>query len=207
MARRKAETALKLPEFEILFENSFVLKGELYPGLAPNAVGNFVHLANSGFYDGSTICLVSPGKNVIIDHPEKTVPYCIKAECDLNGCEYNVGKVCAGSVCFYHSTEYNSGKSGFFIVLTDDSRTVRMVQGAYAMFGQVLEGLQLVDMLSRTGNNDKGEPRIYHRIKSIRVETYGRQFPFETCPEPESTLDQVILNPETDADLSSEMQA
>ena len=155
----------------------------------------------------SAICLVSPGKTVVIDHPEKTVPYCIAAECELNGCDYNVGKVCAGSVCFFHGTQYNSGKSGFFVVLTDDSRTVRMVEGAYALFGQVLEGLQMADMLSRTGNDEHGVPRVYHRIKSVRVETHGRQFPFETCPEPESTIGKVILNKETDADLSSGMQA
>ena len=207
MARKAAKAEVQLPTFEILFENSFVLKGELYPGLAPNAVGNFVHLANSGFYDGSAICLVSPGKTVVIDHPEKTVPYCIAAECELNGCDYNVGKVCAGSVCFFHGTQYNSGKSGFFVVLTDDSRTVRMVEGAYALFGQVLEGLQMADMLSRTGNDEHGVPRVYHRIKSVRVETHGRQFPFETCPEPESTIGKVILNTDTDADLSSGMQA
>jgi peptidyl-prolyl cis-trans isomerase B (cyclophilin B) len=207
VARKTVKAEPQLPTFEILFENSFVLTGELYPGLAPNAVGNFVHLANSGFYDGSVICLVSPGKTIVIDHLEKTVPYYIEAECELNGCDYNVGKVCAGSVCFFHSTQYNSGNSAFFIVLTNDSRTVRMVQGAYALFGQVLEGLQMAEMLSCTGNDENGVPRIYHRIKTIRVETHGRQFPFETCAEPENTIGKVILNPEDDADLSSEMQA
>ena len=58
MARRTAKKEECLPTFEILFENSFRLSGELYPGLAPNAVGNFVQLANSGFYDGAAITLV-----------------------------------------------------------------------------------------------------------------------------------------------------
>lgn len=204
MARRTTNKEECLPTFEILFENSFRLSGELYPGLAPNAVGNFVQLANSGFYDGAAITLVAPGGIVLMDHPEKTLPYCIEAECELNGCDYNVGSVCTGSVCFFHGAHYNSGKSAFFIVLNDDSRTVRMVEGAYALFGQLLEGLPLAEMLSRTGCNDNGQPDVYHRIKSIRVETYGRDFPFETCPEPASTLDSVILNPDRESDLSLE---
>jgi len=200
LSRKAAKITEELPVFEILFENSFRLSGELYPGLAPNAVGNFIYLANSGFYDGAAITLVAPGGIILMDHPEKTVPYCIEAECELNGCDYNVGHVCTGSVCFFHSTHYNSGKSGFFIVLNDDSRTVRMVEGAYALFGQLLEGLQLADMLSRTGSDDNGQPHVLHRIKRIRVETGGREFPFETCPEPEDTIDRVILN-QDDSDL------
>ncbi|MBO5502562.1 MAG: peptidylprolyl isomerase, partial [Clostridia bacterium] len=151
------------------------------------------------------ITLIAPGGIILMDHPEKTVPYCIKAECELNGCGYNVGHVCNGSVCFFHSTHYDSGKSGFFIVLNDDSRTVRMVEGAYALFGQLLEGLPLADMLSRTGSDDDGQPHVLHRIRSIRVETHGREFPFETCPEPEDTLGKVIMNQE-DSELSLETE-
>lgn len=205
MARKAAKKAESLPTFEILFENSFRLYGELYPGLAPNAVGNFIHLANTGFYDGAAITLVAPGSIILIDHPEKTVPYCIKAECELNGCDYNTGRVCTGSICFFHSTHYDSGKSGFFLVLNNQSRTRRMVEGAYALFGQLLEGLSLADMLSRTGSDENGQPDVLHRIKSIRVETHGREFPFETCPEPESTLGRVILNQDS-SDLSLETE-
>lgn len=188
MARKAIKKEEQLPTFEILFENSFCLSGELYPGLAPNAVGNFIQLANSGFYDGAAITLVATGGIVLIDHPEKAVPYCIQAECELNGCDYNTGNICTGSVCFYHDAHYDSGKSAFFIVLNSDSRTVRMVEGSYALFGQLLEGLPLADMFSRTGCDDNGLPDVYHRVKTIRVETHGRSFPFETCPEPQNTL-------------------
>lgn len=203
MARKAPKVTETLPTFEILFENSFRLAGELYPGLAPNTVGNFIQLANSGFYDGAEITLVVPESIILMDHPEKTVPYCIRGECELNGCDYNTGHVCTGSVCFFHGPQYDSGRSGFFIVLNDESRTVRMVEGAYALFGQLLEGLSFAELLSRTRCDGNGTPVLCHKIRSIRVETNGRTFPFETCPEPEDTLDRVILNQESMSDLSN----
>ncbi len=204
MARRTISKEPVLPLFEILFENSFRIKGELYPGLAPNTVGHFIHLANSGFYDGSEICLISPGRVLLIDQPENELSYGIKAECELNGCAYNKGVVCTGSLCHFHATHYDSGNSGFFIVLAGDSRTLRMLQGAYAMFGQVLEGMYLADKFSDTKIGDKGVPMVRHVVKHIRVDTRGKDYPFETCPIPESTIHQVILGDESDSALSFE---
>lgn len=198
MARKAAKQKNALPTFEIIFENSFRLKGELYPGLAPNAAGRFADLANRGYYDGSVIKLMAPGGIIVIDQLERTEADCIPGEFLLNGCTYNTGRVCAGSLCFYHDTHYDSGSTGFFVVLTGASRTVRMVEGAFAFFGQVLEGLQLAEMLSRTGCDENGNPTVYHRIKSVRVETNGRELPYETCPEPESPIGRLVMGEETD---------
>ena len=207
MARKKnAKVDISLPTFEIVFENGFILSGELYPGLAPNTVGNFVSLANSGFYDGAAITMIAPCDIVLIDHPEKELPYCIKAECELNGCTYNVGHVGAGSLCFFHGTKYDSGKSGFFIMLNTDNRTVRMVEGAYALFGQLLKGLSLAEAFANTGRDEKGRPFFDHRIETIRVETYGREFPFETCPEPENTTGIVEKHYQDCSALSKETE-
>ncbi len=204
MARKTAKQTIALPTFEIIFENSFRLRGELYPGLAPNAAGRFADLANRGYYDGSVIKLVAPSGIILIDQLERTEKDCIPGEFLLNGYSDNNSRVCAGSLCFYHDTHYDSGSTGFFVVLNSSSRTVRMVDGAFAMFGHVLEGLQLADMMSRTGSDENGNPTVYHRVKSVRVDTKGRELPYETCPEPESPIGKLVMGVEDCAETDGE---
>lgn len=196
MARKKVTRAL--PQFEIIFDGNAKVKGELYPALAPSTVGHFIHLANSGYYDGAVIHHLVPGSAVQIDHTEKKLPYCIPGECELNGFHQNVGRVGAGSLCLCHGPHYDSGKADFLIALSDSSRLVRTLEGAFALFGQVLEGLGFIQSLSRTPCSEEGVPQIYHKILSIRVETFGDEYDFTTCEEPPPLPWRPICESESD---------
>lgn len=181
MATRQAP----LPTFEIVFENTFVLKGELYPGLAPNSVGSFIHLANSGFYDGAVILDAGEDALLQIDHPTEKAPYCIEGEMLLNDCTYNTGTLSYGAMCMYHPNGCYAERSRFMIVLHNDLRSLHLFGADYAFFGQVLEGMNLAVLLSRNSRNPNTYEKVYHRIKTIRVDTHGREYPFRTIPVPE----------------------
>lgn len=168
-----------------MFENRFVLKGELYPGLAPNTVGSFIHLANSGFYDGAVILDAQRDSLLQIDHPTKKAPYCIDGEMLLNDCTYNKGTTAYGAMCMYHPNGCYSERSRFMIVLHNDMRALRLFAADYPFFGQVLEGMNLAVLLSRNSWDYIKHEKVHHRIETIRVDTHGREYPFETIPVPE----------------------
>lgn len=175
-----------LPTFEILFENRYVIRGELYPGLAPNTVGAFIHLANSGFYDGAVT--IGGDKNAMleIDHPTEKAPFCIDGEMPLNDCKSNVGKLSFGGLCMYHPNGCYSTRSRFMIVLQNTKRSINMLSADYTFFGQMLEGTRFAMLLSRfCWNKYKQEP-VYHKILSIRVDTHGFEYPFQSLPVPEN---------------------
>lgn len=174
-----------LPTFEILFENRYVIKGELYPGLAPNTVGSFIHLANTGFYDGAVITSASSDSVLQIDHPTEKAPYCIEGEMPLNDCEYNTGKLSYGGMCMYHPNGCYSERSAFMLVLLSDPRSLRMMGADYAFFGQVLEGMRFAHLLSRNSWDRIKHEHVAHKIETIRVNTYGKEYPFETIPVPD----------------------
>ncbi len=174
-----------LPSFEILFENNFCLKGELYPGLAPNSVGSFIHLANSGFYDGAIITASSQDSYLQIDHPEQKVPYCVDGEMPLNDCTYNVGKLSFGGLCMHHPNGCYKVRSQFIIVLSTTPRSHRMMGADYAFFGQLLEGMRLAQLMAKHNWDYENNCHREYKITSIRVDTHGREYPFETIPVPE----------------------
>lgn len=174
-----------LPTFEILFENKYVIRGELYPGLAPNTVGAFIHLANSGFYDGAVT--IDGNKNALlqIDHLEKKAPFCVDGEMPLNDCTYNTGKLSYGGLCMFHPNGCYSTRSHFMIVLQNTPRSINMLSADYTFFGQALEGLQFARLLSCYCWDKYNQRPIYHKIQSIRVDTHGVEYPFQTVPVPD----------------------
>lgn len=174
-----------LPTFEIRFENRYVLKGELYPGLAPNTVGNFIHLANSGFYDGAVIVKAHEDSLLRIDHPTEQPPYCVDGEMLLNDCTYNTGKLSYGGLCMFHPNGFYKVRSEFMIVLSAEQRNLRLFSADYPFFGQVLEGMRFASLLSRNSWDCIKRCPIHHRIETIRVDTHGREYPFQTIPVPE----------------------
>lgn len=184
MPRKKQERPL--PTFEIRFENKYVIKGELYPGLAPNTVGAFIHLANSGFYDGAVTIDGSKNTLLQIDHPENKAPFCIDGEMPLNDCTYNTGKLSYGGLCMFHPNGCYSTRSHFMIVLQNTPRALHMLGADYTFFGQALEGINLAMLLSRFCWNKYTQEQIYHKILSIRVDTHGIEYPFKTLPVPEN---------------------
>ena len=166
------------PVFTITMSDGREMKGELYPDVAPQSVGNFIALANSGFYDGLTFHRVIPGfmiqggdpKGIGIGGPG----YCIKGEFAANGVE-NPLKHTYGVLSMARSMMPDSAGSQFFIMTSDSPH----LDGQYAAFGKVLEGMEVAEDVvksERDGNDRPLQPQV---MASVRVETFGQCYPFE----------------------------
>ena len=157
-------------------ENGDVIKAELYPEIAPNTVNNFISLVKKGFYDGLIFHRVIPGFMIQGGDPQgKGVGgpgYCIKGEFRQNGFANDLLHV-RGVLSMARTMAPNSAGSQFFIMHEDSPH----LDGGYAAFGKVIEGIEAVDHICdvRTDWNDK--PRIPQVMKSVTVETFGVEYP------------------------------
>ena len=166
------------PIFTITMENGGVIKGELYPEIAPQSVYNFIDLANKGFYDGLIFHRVIPGfmiqggdpKGIGIGGPG----YSIKGEFYMNGFDNNL-KHKRGVLSMARSSNPNSAGSQFFIMHEDAPHLDKQ----YAAFGKVTEGMEVVDQIANTKVDYNDRPLEEQKMASIRVDTLG-----ETYPEP-----------------------
>lgn len=166
------------PVFTITMNDGRVMKGELYPEVAPQSVGNFIALANSGFYDGLTFHRVIPGfmiqggdpKGIGIGGPG----YCIKGEFAANGVN-NPLKHTYGVLSMARSMMPDSAGSQFFIMTSDSPH----LDGQYAAFGKVLEGMDVADDVVKTKRDASDRPLEPQVMASVRVETFGQNYPFE----------------------------
>ncbi len=168
----------KNPTFVITMENGQEMKGELYPDIAPISVGNFISLANAGFYDGKIFHRVIPGFMIQGGDPEGTgmggPGYSIKGEFAANGVA-NPLKHTPGVLSMARSMMPNSAGSQFFIMTS----TSPHLDGQYAAFGKVTEGLEVADAIVKTKRDWNDRPLTEQKMKSVRVETYGEVYPFE----------------------------
>ena len=157
-------------------EDGGVMKAELYPDIAPNTVNNFISLVKQGFYDGVIFHRVIPGfmiqggdpKGVGVGGPG----YCIRGEFSANGFQNNLAHS-RGVLSMARTMAPNSAGSQFFIMHEDSPH----LDGQYAAFGKVIEGIEVVDKICsvRTDYNDK--PRIPQVMKKVTVETFGVDYP------------------------------
>ena len=158
-------------------ENGGRIVAELYPEYAPNTVANFVTLAQSGFYDGLIFHRVIPGFMIQGGDPQGTgmggPGYCIKGEFRQNGVD-NFLKHTEGVLSMARSMMPNSAGSQFFIMTSDSPH----LDGAYAAFGKVLEGMETAYQIVNTKRDFRDKPLVAQKIKSIRVETNGQDYPF-----------------------------
>ena len=164
------------PIVTIEMEDGGVMKAELYPEIAPNTVNNFISLVKQGFYDGVIFHRVIPGfmiqggdpKGVGIGGPG----YCIRGEFAANGFKNDL-KHSRGVLSMARTMAPNSAGSQFFIMHEDSPH----LDGQYAAFGKVIEGIEVVDRICsvRTDYNDK--PRIPQVMKKVTVETFGSEYP------------------------------
>ncbi|MBE5766011.1 MAG: peptidylprolyl isomerase [Clostridiales bacterium] len=160
------------PIVTIEMENGGVITLELYPALAPNTVANFVELAQKGFYDGLIFHRVISGFMIQGGDPKGTgmggPGYGIKGEFSQNGFP-NAIKHERGVISMARSMMPNSAGSQFFIMHKNSPH----LDGAYAAFGRVTEGIEVVDAIAavRTGRNDR--PVEDQRMKKVSVETFG----------------------------------
>ena len=164
------------PVVTIEMENGGVIKAELYPEIAPESVRNFISLINKGFYDGLIFHRVIPGFMIQGGDPEGTgmggPGYHIYGEFRSNGFQNDL-KHKRGVLSMARSMYPNSAGSQFFIMHEDAPH----LDGQYAAFGKVIEGMENVDKIAKcmTGRNDK--PIHRQAMKKVTVDTFGVDYP------------------------------
>ena len=164
------------PIVTIEMENGDMIRAELYPEIAPNTVNNFISLVKKGFYDGVIFHRVIPGFMIQGGDPlGKGIGgpgYTIKGEFTANRFPNNL-KHERGVLSMARTMAPNSAGSQFFIMHEDSPH----LDGQYAAFGKVIEGIEAVDRIAavRTDWNDK--PRIPQVMKKVTVETFGVDYP------------------------------
>ena len=167
------------PIVTIEMEDGGIIKAELLPEIAPNTVNNFISLINKGFYNGVIFHRVIPGFMIQGGDPlgrgTGGPGYSIKGEFRMNGFINNL-KHTRGVLSMARSMAPNSAGSQFFIMHEDAPH----LDGQYASFGRVLEGMDVVDRIARTRRDFNDKPRMEQKMKSVTVETFG-----EVYPEPE----------------------
>ena len=164
------------PIVTFTMENGDVIKAELYPDIAPISVNNFISLINKNFYDGLIFHRVIRGFMIQGGDPEGTgmggPGYSIKGEFAANGIENNL-KHTEGVLSMARSMMPNSAGSQFFIMHTDAPH----LDGSYAAFGKVIEGMENVNKIAETPTDYSDRPLEDQRIKSVTVETFGVEYP------------------------------
>ena len=158
-----------MKKFTIEMENGGVMTGELYPETAPITVANFEKLANEGFYDGLIFHRVIPGFMIQGGDPTGTGMGGsldnIKGEFATNGIPNDL-KHTRGVISMARSQRANSASSQFFIMVDDAPH----LDGMYAAFGKVLEGMNVADDIVEVKRDVRDKPREDQVMKSIRVE-------------------------------------
>ena len=171
---------MKNPEITITMENGDVIRAELYPEIAPNTVKNFISLANKGFYDGLIFHRVIEGFMIQGGCPQGTgmggPGYSIKGEFSQNGFQNDL-KHTEGVLSMARSMMPNSAGSQFFIM----HKTSPHLDGAYAAFGKVVEGMDVVNKIAECDTDFHDRPIVPQVMKTVTVETFGVDY-----PEPET---------------------
>lgn len=157
------------PIVTIQMENNDVIKVELYPEIAPNTVNNFISLVKKGFYDGLIFHRVIEGFMIQGGCPEGRGTggpgYHIKGEFLSNGVENNL-KHERGVISMARAFDFDSAGSQFFIMHRDAPH----LDGQYAAFGKVIDGMDVVDKIAKEKVDFSDKPLCDVIIKSITVE-------------------------------------
>lgn len=163
------------PIVTIEMENGGVMKAELYPEIAPNTVRNFISLASKGFYDGVIFHRVIPGFMIQGGDPDGTgmggPGYCIKGEFRANGFTNNL-KHERGVLSMARTMIPDSAGSQFFIMVENSPH----LDGQYAAFGKVIEGMEVADKIVSVKRNHSDRPLEDQRMKKVSVETFGVEY-------------------------------
>lgn len=164
------------PVVTIEMENGGVMKVELYPETAPNTVTNFISLVEKGFYNGTIFHRVIPGFMIQGGDPEGTgmggPGYRIKGEFTANRFQNDL-KHTKGVISMARSGHPDSAGSQFFIMVDDAPH----LDGQYASFGKVIEGIEVADQIVSVATNYSDRPLEEQRMRSVTVETFGETYP------------------------------
>ena len=153
------------------------MKGELFPDKAPNTVSNFIALANGKYYDGLIFHRCIPGFMIQGGCPLGTgtggPDYTIRGEFSGNGFAKNDLRHTTGMLSMARSMHPDSAGSQFFVMVDDAPH----LDGQYAAFGQVTEGVEEAIRISQVKTDFNDKPKTPEVIKSIRVDTQGVEYP------------------------------
>lgn len=148
---------------------------ELYPEVAPNTVNNFISLINKGFYNG--LCFHRVIEDFMIQGGDPKgngtggPGYTIRGEFTKNGFKNNL-KHKRGVISMARSMMPNSAGSQFFIMHADAPH----LDGRYAAFGQVIDGMDVIDKIAEVNVDYNDKPLRDQVIKSVMVDTNGVEY-------------------------------
>ena len=166
----------KNPIVTINMQNGDVIKAELYPEIAPNTVNNFISLINHGFYDGLIFHRVIKGFMIQGGCPDGTgmggPGYGINGEFAGNGVKNDL-KHTAGVLSMARAMNPNSAGSQFFIM----HKAAPHLDGAYAAFGKIIEGMDIVNKIAETDTDYSDRPLDEQKMKKVTVDTMGTEYP------------------------------
>lgn len=164
------------PIITIEMENGGIIKAELYPETAPNTVNNFISLTKKGFYNGLIFHRVIKGFMIQGGDPDKTGSggpgYDIKGEFSQNGFRNDL-KHTEGVLSMARTMLPDSAGSQFFIM----HKNAPHLDGAYAAFGKVIEGMDVVNRIAETATDYSDRPITPQVMKTVTVETFGIDYP------------------------------
>ncbi|MGN0157980.1 MAG: peptidylprolyl isomerase [Brotaphodocola sp.] len=167
---------MKNPIITITMADGGVIHAELYPTVAPNTVNNFISLIKKGYYDGLIFHRVISGFMIQGGCPQGKGTggpgYSIKGEFAQNGFN-NELKHTAGVLSMARSMMPNSAGSQFFIMHKDAPH----LDGAYAAFGMVIDGMDVVNKIAETRTDWNDRPLKEQKIASMTVDTFGEEYP------------------------------
>lgn len=164
------------PIVTLKIKDSGIIKIELYPDMAPNTVNNFISLVKKGFYDSLIFHRVI--KNFMIQGGDPAGTgmggpnYMIRGEFKSNGFKANTLKHLRGVISMARAASPNSAGSQFFIMHNDAYH----LDGQYAAFGKVTEGMDVVDNIAQT-KTQADRPIDKQVIEKATVETFGENYP------------------------------
>lgn len=164
------------PIVTIEMQSGDIIKLELYPEIAPNTVNNFISLINKGFYNGLIFHRVIRGFMIQGGDPDGNGTggpgYSIKGEFTYNNFD-NKLKHHAGVISMARSQRPDSAGSQFFIMHKDSPH----LDGSYAAFGKVTEGMDVVNKIADTKTDYSDMPLEPQVMKSVTVDTFGAEYP------------------------------
>ncbi|SET52182.1 peptidyl-prolyl cis-trans isomerase B (cyclophilin B) [Natronincola peptidivorans] len=160
------------PLVTIEMEDGGTIEIELYPDTAPNTVNNFISLIGDGYYDGLIFHRVIPGFMIQGGDPDGNGTgdpgYAIEGEFSSNGFENNLLHE-RGVISMARSMDPNSAGSQFFIMVSESPH----LDGDYAAFGRVINGMEVVDRIVASERNQMDKPTEDQIMKTVTVETFN----------------------------------
>ena len=166
---------MKNPVVTFEMENGKIFKAELYPEIAPNTVKNFLSLVNKGYYNGLTFHRVIYGFMIQGGCPEGTgmggPGYSIKGEFSANGFKNDL-KHTEGVLSMARSMMPDSAGSQFFVM----HKTSPHLDGQYAAFGKVIEGIEVVNEIAEVDTDFQDKPLDPQVMKSVTAELFGEEY-------------------------------